>query len=151
LVDDDGPGGTVSLFESGAILKYLGEKSGNGMYPDDPAKRILVDQWLFYGSATFTTHAQQLGLFTKRFPEDVPSVKAHYLDQFHDMCSIFDTRLAQSEYLAGEEYTVADIASYPDIHLYHDDGVATGDYPNLARWHDAIAARPAVERAWGPY
>ena len=46
------------------------------------------------------------------------------------MCSIFDTRLAQSEYLAGEEYTVADIASYPDIHLYHDDGVATGDYPN---------------------
>jgi GST-like protein len=151
LVDDDGPGGTVSLFESGAILKYLGEKAGNGLYPDDPAKRIIVDQWLFYGSATFTTHAQQLGLFTKRFPEDVPPVKTYYLEQFHDFCSIFDKRLGETEYLAGDDYTVADISAYPDIHMYHSDGVATGDYPNLTRWHDAIQARPAVERAWGPY
>ena len=151
LVDDDGPGGTVSLFESGAILKYLGEKSGNGMYPEEPAKRVMVDQWLFYGSATFTTHAQQLGLFTLRFPEDVPPAKKHYLEQFLDMCAIFDKRLGGSEYLAGDEYTVADISSYADIHVYHEEGIGTGNFPNLTRWHDAIESRPAVQRAWGPF
>lgn len=152
LVDDDGPGGAaVTLFESGAILKYLAEKSGGGLYPDDPVRRVIVDQWLFYGSATFTTHAQQLGLFTLRFPEDVPQAKKHYADQYRDMCGIFDRRLAETEYLAGDEYTIADIAVYPDVHVHKSYGIGIDEWPNLRRWHDAIRARPAALRAWGPY
>lgn len=151
LVDDNGPGGMrVTLFESGAILKYLAEKSGSALYPDDPARRLIVDQWLFYGSATFTSHAQQLGLFLNRFTEDVPPAKKHYGDQYRDMCGVFDKRLADNAYLASE-YSVADIACYPDVHLHETYGIGLDDWPNLRRWHDAIAARPAVQRAWGPY
>ncbi|NQV56807.1 MAG: glutathione S-transferase family protein [Rhodospirillales bacterium] len=152
LVDSDGPGGqTVSLFESGAILKYLAEKSGTGLYPNDPVERVMVDQWLFYGSATFTTHAQQLGLFTNRFPEDVPAAKKHYQDQYLDMCGIFDKRLGDTQFLAGGTYTIADISIYPDIHQHEYLGMSLDDFPNLTRWHDEITARPAVQRAWGPY
>ncbi len=148
IVDDDGPGGTtVTLCESGAILKYVAEKAGSELYPSDPVRRVAVDQWLFYGSATFTTHAQQLGLFKLRFPEDVPAAKKHYENQYLDMCGIFDKRLADNEYLAGD-YSVADIATYPDIHLHDYYSVSIDDFPNLVRWHDAIEARPAVQRAW---
>ncbi|NIO10421.1 MAG: glutathione S-transferase family protein, partial [Deltaproteobacteria bacterium] len=152
LVDDNGPGGTrVTLFESGAILKYLGEKSGTGLYPDDPVRRVVVDQWLFYGSATFTSHAQQLGLFRNRFGQDVPPARKHYEDQYRDMCGILDKRLADNAFLAGEEYSVADISCYPDVHVHESYGVPLDDWPNLRRWHDTIAARPAVQRAWGPF
>ncbi len=151
LVDDNGPGGMrVTLCESGAILKYLAEKSGSELYPKDLVRRVIVDQWLFYGSATFTSHAQQLGLFMNRFGEDVPPAKKHYADQYRDMCGILDKRLAGNAYLAGE-YSVADISCYPDVHLHDSYGVGLDDWPNLRRWHDAIAARPAVQRAWGPF
>ena len=151
LVDDNGPGGSrVTLFESGAILKYLAEKSGSALYPADPVRRLNVDQWLFYGSATFTTHAQQLGLFMNRFGEDVPPAKKYYGELYRDMCGIFDKRLADNAFLAGE-YSVADISCYPDVHLHDSYGIGLDDWPNLRRWHDVIAARPAVQRAWGPY
>src|ERR1700722_1691953 len=79
LVDDDGPGGArIALCESGAMLKYLAEKAGGALYPSAPGARINVDQWLFYGSSTFTPLAQQFGLFTHRFGEDVPPAKKHY-------------------------------------------------------------------------
>src|SRR6187551_3833916 len=78
IVDHEGPGGaTVTLCESGAILKYLAEKTGK-FYPDDAASRAHVDQWLFYGSATFTTLAQQFGFWTLRNPEKVPAAQKHY-------------------------------------------------------------------------
>jgi GSH-dependent disulfide-bond oxidoreductase len=152
LVDDDGPGGQrITLCESGAILKYLGEKAGNGLYPDDPLKRLRVDQWLFYGSATWTTLAQQYGFFWKRNPEDVPQAKKHYEAVLRDMLGTLDRRLGESEYLAGDAYTVADIATYPDAHLHGKEGIGLGEYPNVERWHDAIAARPAVRKAWVPF
>ena len=151
LVDHDGPGGqTISLCESGAILKYLGEKSGLGLYPEDPVKRLKVDQWLFYGSATFTTLAQQFGYFHKRAPEEVPPAKAYYDGVLRDMLATLDRHLGENEYMTGE-YTVADISMYPDTHLHGMNDVGLDDYPNVRRWHDAIAARPAVQRAWGPY
>jgi GSH-dependent disulfide-bond oxidoreductase len=150
LVDDEGPGGRVTLCESGAILKYLAEKAGGALYPSDPRKRVEVDQWFFYGSATFTPWAQQYGLFMFRFGEDVPSAKKHYEALMRDMFGILDKRLAGNEYLAGT-YSIADIACYPDTHIHAAEGpIGLGDYPNLKRWHDAIAARPAVKRAWAP-
>jgi GST-like protein len=151
LVDDDGPGGErVTLCESGAILKYLGEKSGTGLYPTDPIARLKVDQWLFFGSATFTTLAQQFGLFWGRFEEDVPAAKKHYDGVLRDMFATLDRHLGDNEYMAGD-YTVADISMYPDTHVHGAGNIGLDAYPNLSRWHDAIAARPAVVRAWEPF
>jgi GST-like protein len=151
LVDPNGPGGRrITLFESGAILKYLGEKAGNGLYPADPVARLNVDQWLFWGSATFTTLAQQFGFYVTRNPEDVPAGKRHYTEVLKDMFATLDRHLADNEYVAGA-YSVADISMYPDTHLHGVNDIGLGDYPNVRRWHDAIEARPAVKRAWGPH
>lgn len=151
IVDHDGPGGaTVTLCESGAILKYLAEKAAPGLYPDDPLRRLKVDQWFFYGSSTFTPLAQQFGHFTHRAPEKVPEAQKHYEATLRDMLGVLDRQLADHAYLAGE-YSIADISCYPDVHLHGVADVGLDDFPNVARWHDAIAARPAVRRAWEPF
>ena len=161
MVDRDGPGGrTIALCESGAILKYLAEKAGGALYPAEPRLRARVDQWFFYASATFTPLAQQFNLFSFRFGSDVPQAKAHYERALRDVLSILDRHLADNEYLAGG-FSIADIACYPDVHIHGTEisfysetdtraapNVALDGYPNLGRWHDAIAARPAVRRAW---
>lgn len=147
LVDDDGPGGArITLCESGAMLKYLAEKAGGALYPTAPAARVAVDQWLFYGSSTFTPLAQQFGLFTRRFAEDVPAAKKHYAEMVRDCFGVMDKHLASNPYLAGD-YSVADISCYPDTRIAGAD-LGLDPFPNLKRWHDAIAARPAVQRAW---
>ena len=151
IVDRDGPGGkTISLCESGAILKYVGEKAGNGLYPADPVRRLEVDQWLFFGSATFTTLAQQFGQWVKRSPEKVPQAMTHYTAVLKDMFETLDRHLGENEYVAGA-FSVADISMYPDTHLHGVQDIGLGDYPNVKRWHDAIEARPATKRAWGPH
>ena len=148
IVDHDGPGGKpLTITESGAILKYIAEKAGSPLYPTDPAKRALVDQWFFYGSATFTPLAQQLGFFVIRSPEDVPAAKTHFTALVTDGFRVFDKRLAEAEYLAGE-YSIADLAAYPDVHLHSSYKLSLDQFPNLRRWHDAIEARPATQRAW---
>lgn len=150
IVDTDGPGGArITLFESGAILKYLAEKCASPLYPADPATRANVDQWFFFGSATFTTHAQQMGHFVTRYSIDVPEAKKYYVEQYLDMLGMYERHLGDNEYLAGD-YSVADISTYPDIHLHKASGIDLADYPNVKRWHDAIEARPAVQRAWVP-
>jgi len=151
LVDDDGPGGQrITLCESGALLKYLGTKAGNGLYPEDPVAQVKVDQWLFFGSSTFTTLAQQYGFWNKRNPEDVPPAKKHYDEVLRDMMATLNRHLGETEYMAGA-YTVADISMYPDVHLHGVNEIGLDDYPNLKRWHDAIESRPAVQRAWEPF
>jgi GSH-dependent disulfide-bond oxidoreductase len=148
LADDDGPGGQrITLCESGALLKYLAEKAGGALYPADALKRVAVDQWFFYGTSTFTPLAQQYGLFMHRFGQDVPPVKKHYDGVLRDMFATFDRHLADHAFLAGE-YSIADISCYPDVHIHGATGIGLGDYPNLSRWHDAVAARPAVKRAF---
>ena len=147
IVDPDGPGGRkVTLFESGAILKYLAGKAGGALYPDDPA----VDRWFFFGTSTFTPLAQQYGLFFQRFGSDVPPAKAHYENVLRDLLGVFDRHLADNEYFAGD-YSIADISSYPDVHIHGANGIGLDDWPNVKRWHDVIEARPAVQRAWGDY
>ena len=151
MIDHDGPAGAmVTLCESGAILRYLGEKADNGLYPVDAVKRVNVDQWLFYGSATFTTLAQQYGLFFIRLGEDVPRAKEHYEGVLRDMLDMYDKHLEDNEYVAGE-YSIADIACYPDIHLHGVNDIGLGEFPNIKRWHDAIEQRPAVQKAWTPF
>ena len=151
IIDHDGPGGqTVTLCESGAILKYLGQKADNGLYPSDPVKQIEADQWLFYGSAQFTTLAQQYGLFWIRLGEEVPRAKEHYEGVMRDMLGMYDQRLADREYVIGD-YSVADIACYADTHIHGVNDIGLEDFPNVKRWHDAIEARPAVQKAWTPF
>lgn len=149
IVDHDGPGGErVSLCESGAILKYLAEKSGK-FYPSDARARVVVDQWLFYGSATFTTLAQQFGHWTLRSPVKAPPAQQHYEANLRDMLGILDRHLAENDYVAGA-YSIADMTMYPDVHLHGVKDIGLDDYPNLLRWHDSIAARPAVQHAFLP-
>jgi GST-like protein len=151
IVDPNGPGGQrITLCESGAILKYVGAKSGKGLYPADPLQQIKVDQWLFYGSATFTTLAQQFGHFVVRWDKDVPLAKEWYTGVLKDMLSTLDRHLASNEFVAGN-YSVADISMYPDVHLHGVRDIGLGDYPNVKRWHDQIEKRPAVQKAWGPH
>jgi GST-like protein len=151
IIDHDGPGGqTVTLCESGAILKYLGQKADNGLYPSDPVKQVEADQWLFYGSAQFTTLAQQYGLFWIRLGEEVPRAKEHYEGVMRDMLGMYDQRLADREYVIGD-YSVADIACYADTHIHGVNDIGLEDFPNVKRWHDAIESRPAVQKAWTPF
>ncbi|HET9149456.1 MAG TPA: glutathione S-transferase family protein [Alphaproteobacteria bacterium] len=151
IVDPDGPGGArVALFESGAVLKYLGTKAANGLYPTDALRRIEVDKWLFWGSASFTTLAQQFGFFWHRSPEDVPFAKKHYASVLRDLLGMLNGHLANREYVA-DGYTVADIAIYADVHRHGVPDIGLDEYPNVRRWHDAIAARPATQRAWEPF
>ena len=134
----------MTLCESGAIFKYLAEKSGK-FYPRDPLARVKVDQWLFYGSATFTTLAQQFGHWVVRSPLKVPQAQEHYTANLRDMLSILDRHLASNEYFGGA-YSIADMTMYSDVHLHGVKDIGLADYPNLKRWHDAMAARPAVQR-----
>jgi GST-like protein len=152
IVDHDGPGGaTISLCESGAILKYVGSKMTNRLYPSEPVNQIKVDQWLFFGSAQFTTLAQQYGFFMERSPDDIPLGKKHYDGIMRDMFGCLDIQLEDNEYIAGD-FSVADISMFADARIYGvDKWIGFGDYPNLKRWHDAIDSRPAVKRAWGPH
>lgn len=151
IVDSDGPGGQrITLCESGAILKYLAEKAAPALYPEDPLARIAVDQWFIFGSATFTTLAQQYGLFFLRFGEDVPPAKQHYEATLRDLLGVLDRRLGEAAHLAGD-FSIADITCYPDVHIHGVNGIGLDDFPNVRRWHDAIEARPATRRAWGSH
>ena len=152
IVDLDGPDDKkISLCESGAILKYIGSKMKKRLYPSDPAIQIKVDQWLFFGSAQFTTLAQQYGFFMIRSPEDIPEGKKHYDKVMRDMFGCLDSHLASNEYMA-EKFSVADISMFADVHIFGDKKwIGFNDYPHLKRWHDVIEQRPAVIRAWGPY
>ena len=152
IIDHNGPGGQkISLCESGAILKYIGSKMSDRLYPEDPLIQTKVDQWLFFGSAQFTTLAQQYGFFMIRSPEDIPQGKKHYETVMNDMFGCLDKHLANNEYVA-EVFSVADISMFADVHIYGDNKwIGFDKYPNLERWHNTIEKRPAVARAWGPY
>lgn len=152
IVDHDGPNGeTITLFESGAILKYVGSKMINRLYPDDVVSQVSVDQWLFFGSAQFTTIAQQFGFFMVRSAIDIPEAKSHYEELMKDMFTCLDLELLNREYIAGD-YSIADISMYSDVRVYGvDKFIGFGAYPNLKRWFSSISQRPAVHKAWGPY
>ena len=152
IVDHDGPNGeTITLFESGAILKYVGSKMINRLYPDDVVSQVSVDQWLFFGSAQFTTIAQQFGFFMVRSAIHIPQAKRHYEELMKDMFNCLDLELLNREYIAGD-YSIADISMYSDVRVYGvDKFIGFGAYPNLKRWFSSISQRPAVHKAWGPY
>ena len=144
IVDPDGPNGRFSLFESGAILIYLGEKTGK-LIPQDPAARYTALQWLMWQMGGLGPMLGQTHHFLRAAKEEVPYAINRYKTETRRLYGVLDKRLGEAEYLAGE-YSIADIACYPWVARHEWHQVELSGFPNVRRWYDMIGARPAVER-----
>ena len=148
IVDDEGPcGEPYSVFESGAILMYLAEKTGK-FWPDDRRERYAVLQWLMFQMGNVGPMFGQNGYFQGYCPEDVPLARERYHKITRQLYGVLDRRLSQVPYLAGEIYSLADIATYPwtmprQVEMHRID---LADFPHVRRWNEEIAARPPVQR-----
>lgn len=145
IVDVDANGGRFTLFESGAILIYLAEKTGRLM-PTTPAARYQCLQWLMFQMGGVGPMFGQYNHFANYAPDKLPYAIARYTNEVARLLRVLETRLSQSKWLAGDEYSIADIATFPWVRNPESRKVDLKDYPAVERWHDLIAARPAVER-----
>ena len=146
IIDDDGPGGTpVALFESGAILIYLAEKTGR-LLPGDPRARYETLQWLMMQMGSIGPMLGQAHHFRRFAPERIPYATERYTKEAGRLYGVLDKRLADHEWLAGGQYSIADIATYPWLARHEWQGIDLAAFPNVRRWFDTIAARPAVQR-----
>lgn len=139
-------GAPLSLFESGAILLYLGEKSGKFL-STELRTRTATLQWLFWQMGGLGPMAGQNHHFSQYAPDKIPYAIDRYVAETGRLYGVMNKRLADREYLAGD-YSIADIACYPWIVPHERQGQNLDDFPHLARWFDAIADRPAVRRAY---
>jgi len=145
IVDPDGPGGApISVFESGAILQYLGRKYGK-FYPADERRRVEVDQWLFWQMGGLGPMAGQAHHFRQYAPEKIEYGINRYTNEVNRLYGVMNKRLADRDYLAGD-YSIADMASIGWVRPYENQGQDLDDFPNLKRWFQAVLARPAVQR-----
>ena len=140
-------GAPVSLFESGAILLYLAEKTGK-LIPADLRDRAEVLQWLFWQMGGLGPMAGQNNHFRYAAPEKLAYAIDRYTKETNRLYGVLNKRLADRPFLAGDAYSIADIASYPWIVPYERQGQSLDDFPHLKRWFEAIRARPATERAY---
>jgi GST-like protein len=139
-------GEPLSMFESGAILLYLADKTGR-FIPPDLRSRAEVVQWLFWQMAGLGPMAGQNGFFKVYAPEKVPYAIERYRRETARLYGVLDRRLEGREFIAGD-YSVADIACYPWIVPHQAHGHTLGDFPHLQRWFGNIASRPAVRRTY---
>ena len=140
-------GGPLSVFESGAILLYLAEKIGRFM-PTDVRGRVEALQWLFWQMGGLGPMAGQNHHFVQYAPEKIPYAIERYVKETNRLYGVLNKRLADRAFVAGDEYTIADMASYPWIVPHERQGQRLEDFPNLKRWFEAIKARPATVRAY---
>lgn len=152
IIDPAGPDGApISLFESGAILQYLGRKSGK-FYPAEARARLEVDQWLIWQVANLGPIAGQVSHFVNYAPMlvDDPALieygRARYVNELNRLCGVLEARLAERHFLAGA-YSIADVATWPWARIVHKLGQDFADFPMLKAWIDRIAERSAVQRA----
>ena len=139
-------GAPISVFESGAILLYLAEKTGR-FGGDTMRARAEVNQWLMWQMGGLGPMLGQNHHFRNYAPEKVPYAINRYLNETNRLYGVLDRRLADRPFVAGDDYTIADMASYPWI-LPEAQGQDLSEFPNIARWHAAIKARPTTERAY---
>ncbi|MGO1160798.1 glutathione binding-like protein [Brucella pseudogrignonensis] len=145
IVDPDGPGGEpISVFESGAILQYLGRKFGK-FYPSDERKRVAVDEWLMWQMGGLGPMSGQAGHFRIYAPEKVQYGIDRYTNEVNRLYGVLNRQLEGKDYIAGE-YSIADMASIGWINAYKNFDQKLEDFPNLKRWHETMNARPAVQR-----
>ena len=147
IVDQDGPGGEpMALFESGAILIYLAEKcQREDLLPASGEGRYKVLQWLMFQMGGVGPMFGQAHHFLQFAPEDVPYGKKRYGDETKRLYKVMNEQLADNDYLAGDTFSLADIATYPWVDRHEFHGVQLGDYPHVERWYDRVSERESVE------
>ena len=147
IVDPDGPGGKpFTLFESAAIMMYLSEKCGGALIPKDPVGKYRCLEWMMFQMGGVGPMFGQYNHFASYAVEKIPYAIERYGNEVNRLHRVLDKRLSEAEWLAGTEYSMADIITFPWIRNPDRRGIDLATYPNVKRWHDAVAARPAVQR-----
>ena len=145
IVDPDGPGGApISVFESGAILQYLGRKTGQ-FYPVDERQRTAVEEWLYWQMGGLGPMAGQAHHFRQYAPETIPYAVDRYTNECNRLYGVMNKRLDGRDFLA-DDYSIADMACIGWISRHERQGQDLADFPNLKAWYDRMMARPAVQR-----
>ena len=146
IVDPEGPGGEpISVFESGAILLYLGRKFGRFYPVDDERRRVQVEEWLMWQMGGFGPMLGQNHHFRIYAPEKLPYAIRRYEDETHRLYGVLNRRLDGREYVAGD-YSIADIAIISWAKGHERQGIELAEFPNVRRWFEALMARPTVAR-----
>ena len=146
ITDPQGPDGQpISLFESGAILVYLAAKTGKFMPASDRDKYDVL-QWLMFQMGTVGPLLGQAHHFRMYAPEKLPYAIDRYSNEARRIYAVIDRRLSRSRYLGGSDYSIADIATFPWLRSWENQGIVLSEYPHLKAWFEQIAARPAVQR-----
>jgi len=146
IIDPNGPDGKpISIFESGAILQYLGRKTGK-LYPEDERSRVEVDQWLHWQIGGLGPMAGQAHHFRQYAPKKIQYGIDRYTDEVNRLYGVLNHRLADGDYLV-KNYSIADIASQPWVRMYRRQGQEMAEFPHLEAWLLRIKERPAVIRA----
>lgn len=146
ITDPDGPDGQpISLFESGAILLYLAGKTGR-LLPADTRGKYEVLQWLMFQMGGVGPMLGQAHHFRIYAPEKLPYAIERYTNEARRLYGVLNKRLAHTTYVGGHDYSIADIAVFPWLRSWKNQGVEMNDYPHLKGWFDEIAKRPAVQR-----
>jgi GSH-dependent disulfide-bond oxidoreductase len=147
IVDSEGPNGEpISVFESGAILLYLAEKTGRFM-PSSPRQRYEALQWLMFQVSSVGPMLGQAHHFRGYAPEEIPYALDRYTNEAARLYGVMDTRLSEVEYFVDDDYSIVDMAIYPWVASHKKQGQKIEDFPNLRRWYEAMGKRPAVRRA----
>jgi GSH-dependent disulfide-bond oxidoreductase len=145
IVDPDGPGGQpISVFESGAILQYLGRKTGK-FYPSDERARTLVDQWVMWQMGGLGPMCGQAHHFRQYAPEKIEYAINRYTNEVNRLYGVLNRQLEGKQYVCGE-YSIADMMSFPWIRPYERQGQKLEDFPHLKAWFERMGARPGVQR-----
>lgn len=145
IIDPEGPGGEpISVFESGAILKYLALKFGQ-LYPADPRQQVKVDEWMFWQVGGFGPMLGQNNHFTLYAPEKIPYAIKRYSEETLRLFRVLNTQLDGKDYIAGD-YSIADIASIGWAQSWERYGVTREEHPNVVAWIERLNARPAVAK-----
>lgn len=149
MIDTDGPDGkSITLFESGAILMYLAAKAGK-LLGTTTHEKYMTLEWLMFQMGGFGPMLGQAHHFRIYAPEPIPYAVERYTSEARRLYGVLNRRLAKSAYLAGDEYSIADIACYPWANSWKNQGIDWDAFPHAKRWFDLIGERPAVQRGMG--